>query len=351
MSATQPASRDALGEFSADIAPLNLSPLWDRKVKLAPGSDCVPAVWRYADTRPLLDRAATLISKKQADRRVLVMENPSLRGSSFITNSLYAGLQIILPGEIAPSHRHTPSALRFVVEGEGAYTAVDGEQIPMHPGDFVVTPSWAWHDHGNLGAAPVVWMDGLDTPFASLFGAHFRENYVDESYPLTRSTGSNADLHGANLLPLSYGVDRQDDKNSPLLIYSFERTRAALRNLARDGVTASDPAQGFKLRYVNPATGGYPFATMAAFMQLLPARFRGNHYRSTDGTVFNVAEGECRVELSGMVHHLQAHDVFVVPPWEAYRFEADHDCLLFSFSDRAAQQALGFWREQHLPNT
>ncbi len=336
--------------FSADIAPLNLSPLWERTVKLVPGSACVPAVWAYAQTRPLLERATALITKKQADRRVLVMENPALRGSSFITNSLYAGLQIILPGEIAPSHRHTPSALRFVVEGEGAYTAVDGEQIPMHPGDFVVTPSWTWHDHGNLGDAAVVWMDGLDTPFASLFGAHFRENYPQDSYPVTRAAGCNANQHGANMLPLAYGADNTGEKNSPLLIYSFERTRTALRNLARDGVTVSDPAQGFKLRYANPATGGYPFATMAAFMQLLPARFRGGHYRSTDGTVFNVAEGECRVELAGTVYYLQAHDVFVVPSWEAYRFEADHDCLLFSFSDRTAQQALGFWREQYLEN-
>jgi gentisate 1,2-dioxygenase len=89
---------------------------------------------------------------------------------------------------------------------------------------------------------------------------------------------------------------------------------------------------------------------MAAFMQLLPAGFHGAPYRSTDGSIFNVAEGGCRVELSGKLHHLQAHDVFVVPPWESYRFEAEDDCLLFSFSDRAAQQALGFWREQYLPS-
>ena len=344
MNAPLATNAGALAEFSADIAPLNLSPLWERRVKLVPGSSCVPALWRYAEMRPLLERAAALISKKQADRRVLVMENPALRGSSFITNSLYAGLQIILPGEIAPSHRHTPSALRFVVEGEGAYTAVDGEQIPMLPGDFVVTPSWTWHDHGNLGNAPVVWMDGLDTPFASLFGAHFRENYPNDSYPVSRAVGTTTNRYGANMLPLGYGDaanGRAPDNNSPLLIYPFDRSSAALRALARDG-------SSIKLRYVNPATGGYPFATMAAFMQLLPARFRGGFYRSTDGTVFNVAEGECRVKLSGTLHHLQAHDVLVVPPWEAYRFEADHDCLLFSFSDRAAQQALGFWREEQL---
>lgn len=314
-----------LENFASEISPLNLAPLWERKVKLVPGSACVPAVWRYTEMRPLLETAAALISKKEADRRVLVMENPSLRGTSFITHSLYAGLQIILPGEVAPSHRHTPSALRFVVEGEGAYTAVDGEQIPMRPGDFVVTPSWTWHDHGNLGNKPVVWMDGLDTPFASLFGAHFRENYPDDTYPVTRTVAEG----GAG-------------KNSPALIYPFTRTRDALARMS-----TRDPAHGAKLHYRTPQ-GAHPFATMAAFMQQLPATFRGVPYRSTDGAIFNVAEGECRVELAGTVHHLKAHDVFVVPPWETYRFEADHDCLLFSFSDRAAQEALGYFREEHL---
>ena len=327
----------ALSEFVADIAPLNLSPLWERKVKLIPGSPCVPAVWHYQQMRPLLDQAAKLISKKAADRRVLVMENPSLRGSSFITNSLYAGLQIILPGEVAPCHRHTPSALRFVVEGTGAYTAIDGEQIAMHPGDFVVTPSWTWHDHGNLGDAPVVWMDGLDTPFASLFGAHFRENYPDESHPASVAPGTNQNLFGANMQP----VDSQP--HAQLLIYPFSQTRDALLHLAK--TLTPNAAHGFKLRYTNPGTGGYPFATMAAFMQLLPSKFRGCHYRATDGTVFNVAEGECRVELAGAMHHLKPHDVFVVPPWESYRVEADESCMLFSFSDRAAQEALGYWRE------
>ena len=334
---------DPLREFSAEISPLNLSPLWERTVKLTPGSSCVPAIWHYAEMRPLLDRAAELITKKQADRRVLVMENPSLRGTSYITHSLYAGLQIILPGEIAPSHRHTPSALRFVMQGEGAYTAVDGEKIPMRPGDFVVTPSWAWHDHGNLGDAPVVWMDGLDTPFASFFGANFRENYPEDSSPASRAIGTNANPHGANMLPLEY---RANGENAPLLIYAFKRTRDALQGLAHSATP--HPAHGHKFRYANPANGGHPFATMAAFMQMLPEKFRGALYRSTDGTVFNVAEGECRVEMGGRMQELKPHDVFVVPPWEPYRFEADMDCLLFSFSDRAAQEALGFWREQML---
>ena len=313
----------ALAEFSARIGRLGLSPLWERKARLVPGSDCVPAVWRYEDLRPLLAQSAELITQKQAERRVLVMENPQLRGSSFITNSLYAGLQIILPGEVAPSHRHTPSALRFVVEGDGAYTAVAGERIPMRPGDFVVTPPWAWHEHGNLGDAPVVWLDGLDTPFAQLFGAHFRENHPDEKHPV---------------------VDAVDAVNSPL-IFRFETTRTALAAMAQ---REPDAAHGHRLRYTHPATRRHAFLTMSASMQLLPKGFRGRPYRATDGTVFNVAQGRCRVETGGKAHRVQAHDTFVVPPWEPYRLEADDDCFVFSFSDRAAQEALGYWREELL---
>ena len=324
-------SASALAAFSAHIATLGLSPLWERKARLLPGSDCVPALWRYEELRPLLLQSTELISKKQAERRVLVMENPQLRGTSFITNSLYAGLQIILPGEVAPSHRHTPSALRFVVEGVGAYTAVDGARIPMRPGDFVVTPPWAWHDHGNLGSAPVVWLDGLDTPFAQLFGAHFRENQA----------GNQADNQADNKQAQAAAVEAI---SSPL-IFRFDATRAALTALA-GGLPHA--AHGHTLRYTNRAHGGHAFLTMSARMQLLAKGFRGQPYRATDGTVFHVAEGHCRVDMGGSVHRLQTHDTFVVPPWESYRFEADEDCFVFSFSDRAAQEALGYWREELL---
>ncbi len=309
----------ALAAFSARISKQDLSPLWERKARLVPGSDCVPAFWPYEQVRPLLAQSAELISKKQAERRVLVMENPALRGTSFITHALYAGLQIILPGEVAPSHRHTPAALRFVVEGEGAYLSVAGERIAISPGDFVVTPPWAWHDHGNLGSGPVVWLDGLDTPFAQLFGAHFRENHPDDKHPVV-------------------------DADHSSLVFRFEDTCAKLAAMAH---SLPDVALGHKLSYRNPATGSHPFLTMSASMQWLPKGFRGTPYRSTDGTVFNVAQGRCRVETAGRVHGVQPHDTFVIPPWESYRLEADEDCHLFSYSDRAAQEALGYWREAY----
>jgi gentisate 1,2-dioxygenase len=308
-----------LARFSKEIAALGMKPLWERVMRLKPGTAAQPAIWRWSDARPLLMRACELITAKQAERRVLMLENPALPGTTFITPSLYAGLQAILPGEIAPTHRHTPNALRFIVDGEGAYTAVDGERVMMRPGDFVVTPGWAWHDHGNMGARPVVWLDGLDIAFANLFGAHFREDYPEEAQAATRTQGDS------------------------FLSYPFERTRAALERLSQSG--DPHPSHGWKLRYSNPRTGGQPFPTMAAFMQWLPEGFAGRNCRSTDGAVYCVVEGRGSVEIAGSPFDFAPHDVFVVPSWELHRFAAHTDCVIFSYSDRAAQEALGFWRE------
>jgi gentisate 1,2-dioxygenase len=329
-----------LADFSRHVRAQHLAPLWERAMRMRPGSVCVPAHWRYADTRPLLARATELISTRDAERRVLVLENPALPGSYQVTQSLFSGLQIILPGEIAPSHRHTPNALRFIIEGDGAYTAVDGERTPMSPGDFVVTPNGMWHDHGNLGTAPVVWLDGLDTPIAHLFGAIFRENYPEESQPVARAEGDAAARYGANLLP----VDYRAGAHTPLLRYPYERTREALAHMARN--TPPHAAHGHKMRYVNPATGGHAFPTMAAFMQLLPQGFDGSASRATDGAIYTVVEGSGKVTIGDAAFAFAARDVFVAPPWLPLRFTTGTECVLFSFSDRAAQEALGFWREQ-----
>jgi len=327
--------------FSREAAALNMKPLWERVMRLRPGTAATAAIWRWHEVRPHLMRATELITAREAERRVLMLENPALAGSTFITTTLFAGLQAILPNEIAPTHRHTPNALRFIVEGEGAYTAVDGERTTMRPGDFVMTPGWTWHDHGNLGPKPVVWLDGLDTPFANMLGGNFREDYPDDVQPVARPEGNAAARYGANLLPVDY---RPAGRASPLLSYPYERTRAALAQLARSG--PPHRSHGFKLRFTNPASGGHPFPTIAAFMQSLPSGFAGRDYRSTEGTVFCVVEGRGGVAIGEARFEFAPHDVFVVPSWEPYRFRADAECVLFSYSDRAAQEALGFWRDE-----
>jgi len=303
----------------------------------------VPVIWRYRQVQPWLMESGALISAREAVRRVLVLENPGIPGSSAITQSLYAGLQLILPGEIAPSHRHTQSALRLIVEGSGAYTAVEGERVTMHPGDFIITPSWTWHDHGNPGREPVVWLDGLDIPLVRFFDSGFAENDLSDSQTVTRPEGDALARYGGNLLPVDY---RPSGLASPVFAYPYARARETLEQLRRNGPPHS--AHGYKMQYVNPATGGPPMPTIGAFVQLLPAGFAGASYRCTDGTVFHCIEGAGTVSVDGQRIAFAAKDTFVVPSWQTHRLEADADSVLFSFSDRPIQRALGLWREQQL---
>ncbi len=338
--------RAAREAYYRSIAALHMTPLWELLASLVPEkpkSPCVPALWRYEAARPWLMESGRLISAEEAVRRVLILENPGLPGSSAITQSLYAGLQLILPGEVAPSHRHSQSALRLIVEGSGAYTAVEGERVTMHPGDFIITPSWTWHDHGNQAGGPVVWLDGLDIPIVRFLDCGFAQNYPQAAQPVARPEGDALARYGNNLLPVDYAPQTGA---SPVFAYPYARTRESLALLARNG--PAHAAHGHKMRFVNPATGGPPMPSMAAFVQLLPAGFRGQGYRSTDGTVFHVIEGKGVARVAGQPLAFAARDTFVVPAWNDYRFEAETECVLFSFSDQPLQLNLGLWREELL---
>jgi gentisate 1,2-dioxygenase len=323
----------------------NLAPLWEvlhNIIPATPSTPCVPARWQYRDVRPYVMEAGKIISAKEAVRRVVVLENPGMRGQSCITRSLYAGLQLILPGEIAPSHRHSQSALRFIIEGTGAYTAVNGERTTMHPGDFIITPPWTWHDHGNPGEEPVVWLDGLDVNIVELFSAQFLEPYPEESQPVARGEGTSYAMYGHSLAPLEpvapFG------KTSPVFSYPYGRSRETLQKLSRE--QAPHACHGWKMQFINPLTGGHAMPTIGAFIQLLPKGFHSAPYRATDGTVFVVAEGEGKASIGSETFDFEPRDLLVAPSWQPVRFEAKGECVLFSFSDRAAQQALGLWREQ-----
>jgi gentisate 1,2-dioxygenase len=343
-SVPKPDSAGARNEFYRRMDRDNLAPLWEvlhALVPPQPNSPCLPAHWSYKAIRPHIVQAGQAITAKEAVRRVLILENPGMRGQSCITRSLYCGLQLILPGEIAPSHRHTQSALRFIVEGSGAYTAVNGERTMMHPGDFIITPAWTWHDHGNPGTEPVVWMDGLDIPILALFDAQFAENYPEEVQPVTAREGTALARYGSNLAPLDpvapFG------KTSPVFSYPYARSREALAALAKNG--DADPCHGWKMQFTNPLTGGPAMPTIGAFIQLLPEGFRSQPYRATDATVYSVAEGRCKVRVGETSFDAEQRDSFVVPSWQPLVVEAPEECVLFSYSDRSAQQALGIWRE------
>ena len=323
----------------------NTAPLWEVLHGLIPDTPvtrCKPYLWKYKEVRPYIMESGRLITAKEAIRRVLVLENPGMRGESCITQSLYAGLQLILPGEIAPSHRHSQSALRFIVEGSGAYTAVDGERTTMLPGDFIITPSWTFHDHGNPGSEPVVWMDGLDIRIVELFGAQFHEVYPEEVQPVTRSEGAATARFGNGLAPLA--ARPPFGRTSPIFNYPYARSRESLELLSRD--QDPDPCHGWKMTFINPLTGGHAMPTIASFIQLLPAGFQSQAYRSTDGTIYSVVEGGGLVTIGAETYDFEPRDTFVVPSWTPLRIETTSEAVLFSFSDRPGQEAMGLWREQ-----
>jgi gentisate 1,2-dioxygenase len=341
---TKPALTPERREFYERLHAKSAAPLWEvlgAIIPPEPRPEAVPVLWHYDEVRPLLMEAGRLLTEKEAERRVLILENPGLRGKSRATGSLYIGLQLILPGEVARCHRHATSALRFVLEGTGAYTAVEGERTKMHPGDFILTPSWTFHDHGNPGDSPTVWLDGLDIPIVNLFDTSFAEHYPGEVQPNTIPYGDSLARYGANMLPVDFSPSRP---SSPIFNYPYSRSREALEQLRRAG--PPHPSHGIKMRFVNPVSGGYPMPTIASFMQLLPAGFEGAPYRQTDATIFVAVEGEGRTRIGPTAHDWRPRDIFVAPSWMPIAHQAASDAVLFSLSDRPAQQALGLWREQ-----
>ena len=334
---------DLMPYYKEDCDPKNLAPLWEVLHSFArkePKSDCQAYIWQYKNIRDTLMKSADLITAEQAERRVLILENPGMRGRYRVTTSLFAGLQLIMPGEIAPAHRHTQAALRFIVEGSGAYTAVNGEKTVMEEGDFVLTPSWTWHDHGNESNQPMVWLDGLDVPLVETLDTTFAEPYPDKIHPTTRPSGDSLARYGMGLAPVDY---EQKSPNSPIFNYPYVRTREALEMMRK--TEEWDLCHGLKLRYINPDNGQSAMPTLGTFMQLLPKNFETSNYKSTDATVFSVVEGSGKSFIGDQVFEWSKRDHFVVPCWAQQKHIANEDAVLFSFSDRPVQQTLGLWRE------
>ncbi len=325
-------------------AKFHMAPLWEVLKSLVtpePKTNCVPALWKFSDVKKLMLEAGDVITAEEAERRVLVLENPGETGKSRITNSLFAGIQLILPGEIADVHQHVASAIRFVLEGEGAYTAVEGEKTMMKHGDFIITANWAPHDHGNPGKQPVMWLDVLDLPTVNHFETSFARHPDERMQKTNHDDGDSFERYASGVLP--DGAPAHMNR-SPVINYPYAKMRPILQRLKDTGDI--DKRHGARVRYANPINGGPVLPTMGANLALLPKGFKGEPYQSTDGTVFAVAEGKATTLIDGKPFEWGVNDVFVVPPWKKYQHNiGGEDAVLFSISDRPAQEALGIWRE------
>jgi gentisate 1,2-dioxygenase len=336
-----PAHRQA---FYDKMKPHALTPLWEvlkGLVPREPTSKAVAHAWHYSTVRPLVLEAGSLLTAEEAERRVLVFENPALPGQSRITNTMYSGMQLILPGESAPAHRHVASALRFVLESDGAFTAVAGERTTMRRGDFIITPNWAFHDHGNDGKGPAIWVDGLDLPMINFFEAGFSDHMDAKHQPIAKLENESLARYGSGMVPLSaaspFGI------TSPIFNYPYVNSRAAVMGVAASG--APDPHDAVSLRYSNPIDGGWAMPTIATWLTHIPAGFETHSKRTTDGQTIIVAEGEITAEIAGQTFTVGENDVLVVPTWAPRRFRASKNAMLFTFSDRSAQEKLGLYRE------
>lgn len=341
------AGPDVVNDFLAGLSQFNLGPLWKvlgQQLTPEPKSQARSHLWRWQDLRPQLLRSGELVSAAEAERRVLMLLNPGLEGRVATTHTLYGGIQLILPGEVARAHRHTPNALRFIMEGEGAYTVVDGEKLTMSPGDFVLTPNWTWHDHGSDGADPVMWLDGLDLPLNRMLEGTFFEPYAEEAQLLTKPLNSSvADYGASGLLPT---WQRSTSAHSPLLKYAWREAREALMSLGPD---AASPFDGALLEYVNPVTGGPSLSTMASFLQRLKPGQKTQAHRHSASAVYLAVEGYGRTTIAGKAYDWSPGDVFALPTWSWHTHEnlsASADAILFSFTDAPVMKALSLYREQ-----
>jgi gentisate 1,2-dioxygenase len=339
-------------DYKDRLSKLGISPLWDQYrdlLTLEPIVRTVPHIWVYAELRDILLESGDLISAKEAQRRVLMLENPALPNQTQATDTLFTGLQLILPGEVAPAHRHTPNALRLILEGDGGYTSVNGEKTVMKYGDYIITPNWCWHDHGNEGDGPVVWQDILDLPLLKSLGTIFYESYPNEQFPPGPTPGDSLRRYGSNMRPAGLEPDKL---NSPIFSYPFEKTRETMEALARD--SDPDPYHGLKMEFIDPTTGAPAMSSISTFMQRLAKGFKTERYQSTEGVIFTCVEGGGRAVIGNgdgngggeQVFEFTEKDIFVIPSWVPFALEADDDTYLFAGTDRTVQQKLGLWRER-----
>ena len=301
--------------YYAELRSQHLIPLWiSAGVTDEPQSKAVPYVWHWRELRPQAMRAAALVGTEEAERRVLRLANPELAAPSAST-TLSANIQIVMPGEIARAHRHSPAALRLIIEGGGGYTVVDGNRLPMFPGDLVLTPRWTWHDHANDTDAPMIWLDGLDSPLVRMLEAGFFEEYAGERQAIDEAEPSSR------------------------WYFPFARARAALERMA-----GADRV----LEYTDPATGGPAMPTIACHLRMLRPGEWTRARRGVCCTNYHVIEGSGHSVVGGKRLDWDDKDVFTVPTWTFHEHVNDgtRPAFLFSFTDAPVMKALGWYREE-----
>jgi gentisate 1,2-dioxygenase len=341
----------ALERLYADFAAAHMAPLWTQRgdlMPMAPQSDAVPMLWRWSTLYPLAQRSGELVPVgRGGERRAIALANPGLPGTPYATPTLWAAIQYLGPREMAPSHHHTQTAFRFVIEGEGVWTNVDGDPVAMRRGDLLLTPGWQFHEHHNTTDHPMAWIDGLDIPLVRTLDAGFFEFGPDRlATTATPARSRNERLWGhPGLRP----VGAPSAAQSPLMAYRWEHTNAALTaqlELEADGHPGVVSPGHAVVRFTNPATGGDALSTMRTEMHRLAPGARSLAKRVVGSSVWQVFTGSAIVTVGQERYEVAKGDLFAVPSWSPLTLETSDGLDAFRFSDDPVYAALGLAREE-----
>lgn len=337
----------SITEFDEDLAAMNLRGQWQYDAQLEKAVDGPAPIgtgfhWKWSDIEPKLVEACDVFPDSVTARRNFSFINPTVpRGGS--THTLLAGMQIVLPDEVAWAHRHPIGALRFAIEGdEDVYTVVDGEKLSMCPNDLVLTPAWNWHDHHNTSSERAIWLDVLDVPLVGKLGQLAYQTYGESTQPIR---DHRSDYVSERILPLRPGWSERPSKNFPLR-YAWEDVSKILDRFAD---AEGSPYHGVLLEYVNPATGGPTLPTMACWLQMLAPGLETKSYRQTASSIFYVVEGSGTTIVGNEEIHWSQHDVVSIPAWAWHRHINDSKsdrALMFSVTDEPLIAAAGLFREE-----
>lgn len=339
MAHEQAANKEALVKaFDDELAQLNLRGHWVGVVRGQRSEGPSPMLWKWGDIHPNLMRAGDLITMDETGRRTLQLVTPGLGSTS---PNIQMSVQLVKPGEVAAAHRHMFAATRFIVQGQGAYTTVDGEALYLSEYDYVTTPGWAFHDHTNESSEPIIWLDIHDNPFVGgKLGVRFAQSFGATTQPVNVAPGASQDLAGV-VRPAGRSLHPAHTPAG----YPWGDVRPALE---RAGAEAGDPHDGAMLDYVNPVTGGHLLPTLGARIQMLRAGERTQPHRHTSYTIYHVVQGEGVTVVGDQRLEWSKGDCFTVPNWQWHAHEqgGQGPAILFSVHDQPVLEAFDLYREQ-----
>jgi gentisate 1,2-dioxygenase len=333
-------------ELRSDMERQRLIPLWELEAEimgLVPTPRTVPWLWRWSALYDIAERAGELVPvERGGDRRAIALANPGQGGMPYATSTLWAAVQWLNGREVAPAHRHTSQAIRFIIDGAGSYSTVEGDKVFLQRGDLVLTPPWTWHDHGSESDERAIWFDALDIPLNNYLDGPFFENYPHESQPVDKVLNGSVLKYGVGQLRPAWEEPSVD--YPPLMTYKWADTERALAALAQ---ADADPYDDVHLEYTNPHTGGPVMKSFSCSIQMLRPGVHTQAHRHTGSWIYLAFEGNGSTIIDGVRFDWGPGDMFVLPGWATHEHlnaSDDERAILFAVHDTPLLRAVDKYR-------